>query len=253
MPKLAVGHREEATAPDAVRAAIAEFIATFLFVFIGLGSVTAYNKMYHEGLMTAAGLVAIALAHGLALTIAVASVANISGGHVNPAITFGLLVGGHITIMRSVVYWIGQIFGAILAAALLKWVIVSKEHESVPGHTLASGVSVWSGLTLEIVMTFALVFVVYATAVDPKRSSIGVLAPLAIGFTVLACSLVGLPYTGASMNPARSFGPALISWDWHRHWIYWLGPLIGAALAGAIYDGLFISEVSGTPVQAEEY
>ncbi|KAL2649915.1 hypothetical protein R1flu_018043 [Riccia fluitans] len=251
MPKLAVGRRDEATAPDAIKAATAEFIATFLFVFIGLGSISAYNKMYHEGLMTAAGLVAIALAHGFALVVTVASIANISGGHVNPAVTFGLLVGGHITIMRSVVYWVGQLLGAVLAAALLKWVIVS--HEPVPAHTLAAGVSIWSGLTLEIVMTFALVFVVYATAVDPKRGSIGVVAPLAIGFTVLACSLVGLPYTGASMNPARSFGPALISWQWSRHWIYWLGPFIGGALAGAIYDGVFISEDSGTPAVAEEY
>ncbi|KAG6549672.1 hypothetical protein Mapa_008651 [Marchantia paleacea] len=252
MAKLAVGHRAEATAPDAIKAGFAEFIATFLFVFIGVGSVSAYNKIFPVGDMTSAGLVGIALAHGLAIVITVAATANISGGHVNPAVTFGLMVGGHITIVRGFIYWVGQLVGAFLAAGLLKWVIVSVEP--VPVHALGAGVSVWSGLVLEIVLTFSLVFVVYATAVDPKKGSIGVVAPLAIGFTVLANHFVGVPFTGASMNPARSFGPALVNWSWASHWIYWVGPLIGAAIAGIVYDGVFISEASGhTQVPVDEY
>lgn len=252
MPKLAVGRSDEVTAPDALKAGFAEFIATFLFVFIGVGSVSAYGKIFPAATMTAAGLVSIALAHGLALAVTVAATANISGGHVNPAVTFGLLVGGHITFMRSLVYWVGQLVGAVLAALVLKWVVVGSHHP-VPGHDLGANVSVWSGLVLEIVLTFALVFVVYATAVDPKRGSVGSVAPLCIGFVVLANHFVGVPYTGASMNPARSFGPALVSWQWAHHWIYWVGPFIGGALAGIIYDGVFITEPTHAPVATEEY
>lgn len=110
------------------------------------------------------------------------------------------------------------------------------------------------GLVLEIILTFALVFVVYATAVDPKKGSIGVIAPLAIGFTVLAAIFVGVPYSGASLNPARSFGPALVNLDFHNHWIYWVGPLIGAGLASLVYDGLFLSPSSDhSSVPREEY
>ncbi|BBM97251.1 aquaporin TIP [Marchantia polymorpha subsp. ruderalis] len=247
--KVAFGRADEATAPDAIKAGFAEFIATFLFVFIGVGSVVSYNKLHPAGDMTAAGLVGIAIAHGLAIVITVAATANISGGHVNPAVTFGLMVGGQITILRGLVYWVGQLLGAALASALLKFVIVSVEP--VPPHALGAGVSVMSGLVLEIVLTFSLVFVIYATAVDPKKGSIGIVAPLAIGFTVLANHFIGVPFTGASMNPARSFGPALINWTWTNHWVYWVGPLIGAAIAGLVYDGVFIS--TATPVAVDDY
>ncbi|KAL2649945.1 hypothetical protein R1flu_018073 [Riccia fluitans] len=247
--KVAVGRSSEATAPDAIKAGFAEFIATFLFVFIGVGSVSAYNKIFPAGDITPAGLVGIALAHGLAIAITVAATANISGGHVNPAVTFGLIVGGQITVLRGLVYWIGQLLGAVLAAAVLKYVIVS--GEPVPPHALSAGVSALSGVVLEIVLTFSLVFVIYATAVDPKKGSIGIIAPLAIGFTVLANHFIGVPYTGASMNPARSFGPALINWSWENHWVYWVGPLVGAAIAGLVYDGVFIS--NETPVATDEY
>ncbi|KAL3701695.1 hypothetical protein R1sor_019717 [Riccia sorocarpa] len=247
--KVAVGHSSEATAPDALKAGFAEGIGTFLFVFVGLGSVSAYNKIYPPGDLTAAGLVGIALAHGLAIIWTVAATANISGGHINPAVTFGLVVGGQITVLRAIVYWIGQLLGAVLAAAVLKFIIVN--GEPVPPHALGAGVTSLSGTVLEIVLTFALVFVVYATAVDPKKGSVGIVAPLAIGMTVLANHFIGVPYTGASMNPARSFGPAVVNWSWDNHWVYWVGPFVGAALAGLIYDGIFIS--NETPVPTDEY
>nr|ACR38894.1 aquaporin-like protein [Apopellia endiviifolia (species B)]ACR38903.1 aquaporin-like protein [Apopellia endiviifolia (species B)] len=249
--KIAVGHRTEATSPDAFKAALAEFIAVFLFVFIGLGSVSAYFKISPTEDVTPAGLVGIAVAHGLGIAITVAATANLSGGHVNPAVTFGLILGGHITVLRGFLYWIGQLLGAVAASLVLKWLIVTGEPIAV--HGLGAGVSVWGGLVLEIVLTFALVFVVYATAVDPKKGSIGVIAPLVIGFTVLAGHFIGVPYTGASMNPARSFGPALVNLNFVNHWIYWVGPFIGAAIATLVYDGLFLSPETHTPVPSNDF
>jgi aquaporin TIP len=238
--KVALGHRSEATTPDVLRAVLAEFIAVFLFVFIGVGSVSAYYKLHPETLdITPAGLVSIALAHGLGIVITVAATANISGGHVNPAVTFGLLIGGNITLVTGVLYWIAQLLGSVVAAVLLKFLVVT--YEPVPVHALGDGVTLLQGTVVEIVLTFALVFVVYATAVDPKKGSVGVIAPLAIGFTVLAAHFIGVPYTGASLNPARSFGPAVANLNFTNNWVYWLGPLVGAAIAALVYDGIFLS------------
>lgn len=115
-----------------------------------------------------------------------------------------------------------------------------------------------NALLMEIVMTFGLVYTVYATAIDPKRGSLGAIAPLAIGFIVGANMLVGGPFEGASMNPARAFGPALVGWRWRNHWIYWLGPFVGAALAGLIYEfGVIQSEpplhTHHQPLAPEDY
>ncbi|KAL2610106.1 hypothetical protein R1flu_028679 [Riccia fluitans] len=116
----------------------------------------------------------------------------------------------------------------------------------VPIHGLGANVGAVGGIVTEIVLTFSLVFVVYATAVDPKKGSIGIVAPLAIGFTVLANHFIGVPYTGASMNPAHSFGPAFATW------IYWVGPLIGGALAGVVYEEVFLTPETGhTPISDE--
>lgn len=113
--------------------------------------------------------------------------------------------------------------------------------QSVPAFGLSEGVGVGPALVLEIVMTFGLVYTVYATAVDPKKGNIGIIAPIAIGFIVGANILVGGAFTGASMNPAVSFGPAVVSWSWSNHWVYWAGPLIGGGIAGLVYEVLFIN------------
>lgn len=105
---------------------------------------------------------------------------------------------------------------------------------------MASGVGEWHAVLLEVVMTFGLVYTVYATAIDPKRGHIATVAPLAIGFVVGANILAGGPFDGATMNPARPFGPALVGWRWRHHWIYWVGPFVGAALAGLVYEFLVI-------------
>ncbi|KAK8659869.1 hypothetical protein V6N13_030061 [Hibiscus sabdariffa] len=235
---IAVGRPEEATHPDALKAALAEFISTLIFVFAGSGSGMAFNKLTDNGATTPAGLVAASLAHGFALFVAVSVGANISGGHVNPAVTFGAFVGGNITLLRGILYWIAQLLGSTVACLLLKF---ATGDLAVPAFGLSSGVGVSNALVFEIVMTFGLVYTVYATAVDPKRGSLGTIAPLAIGLIVGANILAGGAFDGASMNPAVSFGPALVSWSWENQWVYWVGPLVGGGLAGLIYEFVFIS------------
>ncbi|TLN27916.1 aquaporin, partial [Acinetobacter baumannii] len=166
-------------------------------------------------------------------------------GHVNPAVTFGCFIGGNITLLRGNFYIIAQLLGAVVACLLLSF---STGGLTTSGFALAEGVSVWNAFVFEIVMTFGLVYTVYATAVDPKKGEIGTIAPLAIGFIVGANILAGGAFTGASMNPAVAFGPAVVSWTWSCHWIYWAGPFIGAGLAGAIYELIFITRTGHEPL-----
>ncbi|XP_068645736.1 probable aquaporin TIP3-2 isoform X2 [Aristolochia californica] len=238
--RFAFGRADEATHPDSIRATLSEFVSTFIFVFAGEGSVLALGRYYfhnNSGIPPASGLVAVALAHALALFVAVAVGLNNSGGHVNPAVTLGALVGGRISLLRSVYYWVAQLLGAILASLMLRF---TTDGMRPVGFTVAAGVGEFHALLLEIILTFGLVYTVYATAIDPKRGALGTIAPLAIGFIVGANILVGGPFDGASMNPARAFGPALVGWRWHHHWIYWVGPFGGAALAAFFYEYLLI-------------
>ncbi|KAJ9684178.1 hypothetical protein PVL29_016592 [Vitis rotundifolia] len=247
--RIAIGTPGEASQPDALKAALAEFFSMLIFVFAGEGSGMAFNKLTDSGSTTPAGLVAAALAHGFALFVAVSVGANISGGHVNPAVTFGAFIGGHITLLRGILYWIAQLLGSVVACLLLKFSTGGLETSA---FSLSSGVSVWNALVFEIVMTFGLVYTVYATAVDPKKGNLGIIAPIAIGFIVGANILAGGAFDGASMNPAVSFGPAVVSWSWANHWVYWAGPLIGAAIAAIIYDHIFISSTH-EPLPTTDY
>lgn len=237
--RIAIGRREEATHPDALKAALAEFISTLIFVFAGSGSGVAFSKLTGGGANTPAGLIAAAVAHAFGLFVAVSVGANISGGHVNPAVTFGAFVGGNITLLRGLLYWVAQLLGSVVACLLLKFATGGME---IGAFSLSKGVGVSNALVLEIVMTFGLVYTVYATAVDPKKGSLGTIAPIAIGFIVGANILAGGAFDGASMNPAVSFGPAVVSWTWNNHWVYWVGPLIGGGLAGLVYEFFFINQ-----------
>ncbi|XP_044478709.1 probable aquaporin TIP1-2 [Mangifera indica] len=250
MPGLAIGTPAEFGQPDALKAGLAEFISMLIFVFAGEGSGMAFNKLTDDASTTPAGLVAAALAHGFGLFVAVSVGANISGGHVNPAVTFGAFVGGHITLVRSFVYWIAQLLGSVVACLLLKF---ATGGLTTSAFSLSSGVGVWNALVFEIVMTFGLVYTVYATAVDPKKGNIGIIAPLAIGFIVGANILAGGAFDGASMNPAVSFGPAVVSWTWDNHWVYWLGPFIGSAIAAIVYSILFIPPNTHEPLPTTDY
>ncbi|CAL9180285.1 unnamed protein product [Musa hybrid cultivar] len=229
MACIAFGRYDDSFSATSLKAYLAEFISTLLFVFAGVGSAIAYGKLTSGAALDAAGLVAVALCHGLALFVAVAIAANISGGHVNPAVTFGLALGGQITILTGLLYWVAQLLGAVVGAFLLKFVT----GLDTPTHSL--GVGAVEGVVMEIIITFALVYTVYATAVDPKRGSLGTVAPIAIGLIVGANILAAGPFSGGSMNPARSFGPAVASGDFADLWVYWVGPLIGGGLAGLVY------------------
>ncbi|XP_059286022.1 aquaporin TIP2-1-like [Lycium ferocissimum] len=238
MSGVAFGRFDDSFSLGSIKAYIAEFISTLLFVFAGVGSAIAYNKLAAGAALDPSGLVAVAVCHGFALFVAVSIAANISGGHVNPAVTFGLALGGQITILTGLFYWIAQLLGAIVGSYLLK---VVTGGMAVPIHSVAAGVGATEGVVMEIIITFALVYTVYATAADPKKGSLGTIAPIAIGFIVGANILAAGPFSGGSMNPARSFGPAVASGNFAGIWIYWVGPLVGGGLAGLIYSNVFMN------------
>ncbi|AQL10076.1 Aquaporin TIP3.1 [Zea mays] len=211
--RFTVGHLATAKDPATLRHAAAELLATAIFVFAAEGATLSLGRMHHHD-KGGGGLVAVALAHALALAAAVGCAANISGGHVNPAVTFGALLAGRICLVRSLVYWAAQ---------------------------------------LEAAMAFGLMYAYFATVMDKARrvrAGAGALAaPLAVGLlagaNVLACGAL----EGAVMNPARAFGPAVVgSRRWRHQWVYWVGPMVGAGLSGVVYEHL----VAGPAAEEEE-
>ena len=221
---------------DDVLAMLAEFIAALLFIFVAAGTVVVTGTL-GTGELTASRLMTIALAHGLTIALLVAATARISGGHINPAVTLAALVTGKIRPVRGLLYVVAQLGGAI-AGAFLIMAVVPGDGGNLGAHALGAGVEVGAGVVVEIILTFVLVFVVFATAMDPRGPSS--IAPIAIGFAVLVDHLVGVPLTGASMNPARSLGPAIAGGDWANHWVYWIGPLAGGVLAAMVYQLVYL-------------
>lgn len=215
---------------------LAELIGTFCFFFIGAGAIV--TDSYTHG--ASVGLLGIALAHGLMLSVMVSAFGAISGAHFNPAVTIGLWVAKKVDEGTVVSYIIAQLLGGSLAGILLR--IIFPESDWMPVHLgtpgLAPGVSPMMGLLLEAVLTFFLMTAVLGTAVDSKAPKIG---GFGIGLTVAVDILVGGPLTGAAMNPARVFGPGLAAGFWENHWIYWVGPILGASLAAWVYSR-FISD-----------
>ncbi len=204
---------------------LAEAIGTFALIFVGIGAIHSTNS----------DLLLIALAHGLTIAVMVSATGAISGGHLNPAVTLGLWVGKKITLSEAGKYWIAQLLGATLAGLAALYLFGGK-FEVMRG-TPSLRVDWINGVLIEAILTFFLVFVVYGTAVDPRGPKIG---GLAIGLTVALDIMVGGPLTGAAMNPARAFGPALVTGDVYykftEHLVYWIGPCLGGSLAGFIYS-----------------
>lgn len=228
---------------DAWRASIAEFIATLCFVFIGVGAVVSAGIFLgDDGTVTAGKIVVIAMAHGFAIAIMVAATARVSGGHLNPAVTFSAILTRKIGVTKGGMYIIAQLSGAIVGAFIIKTIIPDALEGGLGTHALGADISVGAGLLTEMVLTFILVFVIFATAVDPRGP--GNLAPFAIGMAVMVDIFVGLPLTGASMNPARTFGPALVAGELANNWLYWIGPMAGGAIAAFIYEYVFLRERS---------
>lgn len=215
------------------QATLAELIAVMLFVFVGSGAIIGIGMVGADGGTT---LIIAALAHGLAIAALVSAIGRVSGGHINPAVTVAAVVTGRMSLVKGAMYVAAQLIGALVGAALLLSVIPLADQGTLGAHSL--NVDVASGLIVEMILTFMLVFVIFATAMDPKGP--GHLAPFAIGLTVMVNHFVGVPLTGASMNPARSFGPALATGEWANHWVYWVGPIMGAVLAAIIYEVIYI-------------
>ena len=218
---------------DAWRHFAAEFIGTFALVFIGGGAIITSPMLQVQ-----AAVVNIAFAHGLILALLVTATMRISG-HLNPAVTAGFLVTRRIDPMMAVVYWIAQFTGAIVASYALKALypenIVTVTR--LGGQSISSSITMTQAIVLEAIATFFLVFVVCGTAVDPKGPKVG---GFAIGLTVTAGILGIGPLTGGSMNPARSFGPAVVTHLFEGQAAYWIGPLLGGVIAAILYDRLFL-------------
>ncbi|KAL6980668.1 Aquaporin PIP1-2 [Sarracenia purpurea var. burkii] len=230
------------------RAGIAEFVATFLFLYITvltvMGVVSAPTKC------STVGIQGIAWAFGGMIFALVYCTAGISGGHINPAVTFGLLLARKLSLTRAVFYMVMQCLGAICGAGVVKGFENSKRFELLGGgaNSVNPGYTKGDGLGAEIVGTFVLVYTVFS-ATDAKRSArdshVPILAPLPIGFAVFLVHLATIPITGTGINPARSLGAAIIynrPHVWHEHWIFWVGPFIGAALA-ALYHQVVIRAI----------
>jgi len=218
------------------RRALAEFIGTLALIFVGGGSIL--SDQLSGGNVT---LVGIALAHGLTIAVMASAFGHISGGHVNPAVTLGAFFAKKISAADAAVYWISQLAGAAAGALLLTLVFDpatrSAARLGTPGF--GAGVSISQGLTFEIVATFFLVLVVCATAID-ERGAFKVVSGLPIGFVITFDILAGGPLTGGAMNPARVFGPAVVGGYWANHWVYWVGPLLGGAIAGLLYSSFYL-------------
>ena len=219
---------------------VAEFLGTFALVFFGAGAICADRYLQSSG---GIGLLGIALAHGLAMAIMVSALGHISGGHFNPAISIGLWVTKRIGTMEVFLYWAAQVIGGIVAAFLLKAIIPEETWRAVALGTpeLVRDFSRLSAMVLEGVTSFFLVLVFFATAVD-ERGAFRSVAGFVIGLTITLGTLVIGPFTGAAMNPARAFGPALASNHWTNQGVYWIGPLAGGFVAGLLYDSLYLKK-----------
>lgn len=220
-----------------VRAIAAEFIATTLFIYIGTGAVLAELGVRQEvdGSTDALTIVGIALAFGIGIVVLAYAIGGVSGGHINPAVTLAFAITGEIHWIRLVGYWVAQFAGGIMGSLLLRGSFELQEGGSYigGGSTIEKTVNALSGtigqgLLVEMILTYLLVFVVFQTAVKQSGNA---MAPLAIGFAVFCAHIVAIPMTGTGINPARSFGPAVVSGEFTDLWVYFVGPFVGATLA----------------------
>jgi MIP family channel proteins len=219
---------------------VAEFIGTLALIFFGAGAICTDRFMQSTG---GIGFLAIALAPGLAIAIMVSAMGHISGGHFNPAVTIGFWVTKRLNTLDTILYWAAQLAGAAAAAFLLKAVVPEDTWRAVALGVpeLARDFPRWAGIALEAVATFFVVLVVFATEVDEKGAFPSI-SGFGIGLSYTLGILVAWPLTGAALNPARAFGPALAATHWANHGVYWVGPLAGGFVAGLLYDTLYLKK-----------
>ena len=227
---------------DYIRRGVAEFVGTFALIFIAAGG-AAYARTATD----------LALANGLVIAVMVSAFGFISGGFFNPAVTLGFLVTRRIAPKLAVWYWVMQFGGAVVAALLLKWILPSgpQTASNLGVPALGSGLGAGPGVVLEAVLTFFLVWVIFATAVDP-RGTFQQIAGLAIGFTIAFGVLMAYGLTGGAMNPARAFGPQLVGGHWAHFWVWYIGPFAGAVMAASLYELLYLRPVRPAPVGTPE-
>jgi MIP family channel proteins len=217
-----------------LRPLLAEFVGTFFLVFAGTGAIV--SNTFRDGSL---GLLGIAAAHGLALAIGVTAAMRVSGGHLNPAITLGLLSVGRVNVITAAQYIGAQLAGGIVASLAVKFLypqmagVVAKLGTPV----LSSGITMSQGIVIEAILTFLLAWAVMGTAVDPDAPAVG---GFGIGLTLFFAILAGGQLTGAAVNPARAFGPALVSGTWIGQAIWWIGPILGAVVAIQLYERMIL-------------
>jgi aquaporin NIP len=211
---------------DLLRRAGAEFIGTIALVTAGCGAIIVNSET------GALGHLGVALTFGLIIMVMIAATGHISGAHFNPAVTIAFAVSRHFPWREVPIYIVAQLLGAICGAGILRMLYGLTADL---GATIPAG-STEQSLGLELILTFVLMFVIISVATDTKAA--GQLAAIAIGGTVALDALWGGPISGASMNPARSFGPSLLAGEWSAHWIYWLGPIAGAILGALAYQAI---------------
>ena len=218
-----------------LRPLTAEFIGTFALVFIGAGAVVVDSAKSN-----ALGLMGIAVAHAVVLSVMVTALMRISGAHFNPAVTFGLWLANKIDAKDAGLYVVTQVLAAVVAAFLVKSMLPALAGE-VTGYgtpRIAGDVSLYQAIVIEAVLTFFLVSAVFGTAVSPEApSGIG---GFGIGLVLLFDILVGGPLTGAAVNPARAFGPAVVAMEWVGQAVYWIGPLLGGAVAALVWGKILL-------------
>lgn len=227
--------------PSLFRRSLAELVGTFALVFVGAGTVAAQVM---PGGNT--GLLGIALAHGLVLAVMVSATMGISGGHLNPAVTLGLVVARRTELRTAAAYIAAQLLGAVLAALLLKVIfpIGTVRGISLGTPTIANSVQLHQAILMEAVMAFFLVSAVFGTCVNPAAHRLG---GLWIGLALAVDILVGGPLTGAAVNPARAFGPALVAGQWVAQAVYWVGPILGGIAAGLLWEYVLLKAVKREP------
>ncbi|XP_073518956.1 aquaporin-5-like [Phyllobates terribilis] len=210
-----------------VRAVFSEFVATLIFVFLGLGSALNWPSALPSVLQ-------ISIAFGLAIGTLVQTFGHVSGAHINPAVTIAFLLGSHISVLRALFYIVAQLVGAIAGAGILYGVAPSQ----IRGNLAINQVSVESSglaMVVEMILTFQLVLCIFASTDSRRNDNVG--SPsLSIGLSVTLGHLLGIYFTGCSMNPARSLGPAAITGIFKDQWVFWIGPLIGGILASLLYN-----------------
>jgi aquaporin Z len=217
-----------------LRRSIAEAVGTFGLVFIGVGSVA--STYYPDAKW---GVLGIALAHAVVLSVMITATMAISGGHLNPAVSVALLVARRAKAPTVAAYIVAQLVGAVVAAYAVQGLYpVSVLRAAVGGvPKLANSVSLGQGIAMEAVLTFFLVSAVFGTCVNPDAPKVG---GFGVGLVLLFDILVGGPLTGAAMNPARAFGPALVAGQWTAHAVWWIGPLLGGIVAAVLWEWVLL-------------